>query len=168
MDLVNSVPPSVPINGVSTGAFDGLEMRGCQVLRGDRNDTDAFAGWQGSLHHGTCIKDDVATGTSTAAVRRSWKSVRKPQLVRSRPRQSAQVPRGIDEGIVEAGPLLFDHAVRGGAWDDLVEDWKRECRGVADITVHAWELGLQHEDAKRRPVDRFAASWRGFVDRHHG
>ena len=32
------------------GSIDGLEMRGCQVLRGDGNDTDAFAGWQGSLH----------------------------------------------------------------------------------------------------------------------
>ena len=30
--------------------IDGLEMRWCQVLRGDRNDANAFAGWQGSLH----------------------------------------------------------------------------------------------------------------------
>ena len=150
----NSWPFSVPTNGVSSGTpapsrWAGVRVEPLTVTRPTR-----LPGGRVACTHGTCISDEVATGTPTAAAISFWNSDRKPQLVvmASAP-EPHQILRRRDEIGQQARGALQHHLLGVAPLHDAVEHREGPGRAIAHVARNARKARLQHQDAERRAVD---------------
>jgi hypothetical protein len=77
----NSLPFSVPATGVSTGTPAPARCAGVRVEPHTVTRPTRLPGGSSACTHGTCIIDEVATGTPSSPASSFWNRARKPQLV---------------------------------------------------------------------------------------
>ena len=102
----NSHPFSVPVMGVSRGAPAAARCAGVNVDALMVTTPTRLPGGNVACTHGTCINEDVATGTATAAASSCWNSDRKPQLVviASAPRRTRSRAASMKSGSSPRAP----------------------------------------------------------------
>src|SRR5579872_3361339 len=154
----NSLPFSVPTSGVSNGTPAPSRWAGDNVEPDTVTRPTRFPGGSVACTQGTCIRDEVATGTPTAAAISFWNSERKPQFVVMACAQAHQFVGRLDEVRKQASRALQYDLLRRGALHHAIEHGERPRRRVTHVAGNAWKAGFQHQNAQRRAIERLAAT----------
>jgi hypothetical protein len=103
----NSRPPSVPVTGVSSGTPTFSRWAGVRLPAETVTTPTRWPGGSVACTQGTCISEEVATGTPTAAASSRWNRERKPQLVviASAPSRTRSCAAAMKSGSNPAAPL---------------------------------------------------------------